>query len=659
MSYVNVFIIMKTEVISLITINKTLINGNTSEELKNSVIPVLLHGEPGTAENWLRSFQDLCPEDNDWIGLVEGVIYLYKGFFQKADSLIKDSVEIFSVKNDALGLQLAMLFESKLFAHKGDFEGSIVLSEYIITSSPNHTNPNIYYNAVIQKLLDLAVMGEFDMAISAAEEGAEFLKRHGNDQLSESLQGYLVIPYCMMGDYNRAFHYYQQVDAGKADPAGAACGSRFLADLLIAKAYCDTGNPEKSRELFERTIQLEKELGYSEIIYLTYYFYSMFLWNVGEYGTALRYAGLAEDLSEDSDAGRWFLNLAVGFKSLLLSKCGKTEEGLLIARSLLEKINGREQYLSSEVFFHIGLVLLQQNEYSDAEKCLLKALSISKITGAGLTECYSSGLLSHICAKSGRTGTAEEYAEACLDLADAGGYLQGFVTIPELDDCMKTGIMKSFAFDFVAKVLQKLDTQKRFRSFIDSLKISLFISKINERNNILKMLDKLKVTGNVSGIPTLFVCVFGEIKVYVTGRGLDTSGWRTNKAKELFAYLLNKKGEATSSEKLITELWPGSFPDKARNLLYTNIVYVKYKLNSWGLAGSLKKVQNGYLVEEAGILCDKWLADIELDRGRSGNGNELPEWLLKLIRKKFMLDVYSDWVLDEENRIVNTVNKRS
>jgi two-component SAPR family response regulator len=183
-----------------------------------------------------------------------------------------------------------------------------------------------------------------------------------------------------------------------------------------------------------------------------------------------------------------------------------------------------------------------------------------------------------------------------------------------------------------------------------------FIKKAIERDNILKTLGLFSKTGNVTGIPKVFICTFGNMKIYITGSGIDEIGWRTNKAKELFAYLLNKRGEAASSEKLITELWPDSPPDKAKNLLYASIVHVKHKLSLFGLHDNLVKDQNGYFIKEEGILCDKWLVDNEIEKMKNESEAKLPEWVSALLKNNFMSDIYSDWVFDEQNKLESTID---
>jgi tetratricopeptide (TPR) repeat protein len=622
---------------------------NTLKALKKIGVPALCGGNPDKVERWLLPCKGACPPDNGWLGLFEGAVCMCRGLTREADRLVKNAYEKFSALNDREGLCLAMLLLSKILAYKGDFEGSLILSDYVLAAG-NDIDDNLYYNMAMQKAFCLSIKGEFDAGILAAETGAEVLNRRGSRLLSALLQRFLALPYYMKGDYKRALYYYHTAkDAvGEELPRN----DQLLVDLFISRAYRDTGDFEKSRELFENTIHLEKSLKYSENLYVTYYHYSLLFSDSGDFSEALHYICLSEELAVNGGVNSWFLDVSAGHKSFLLSRCGKPEEGLAIARKLLERIGQNRHFLFSGALFYSGFTFLQANERDHAERCMLEAFSISKSAGFGIIECYSAGMLSYIYSQSGRSGQAEEYASTCLGLAAAGNYMQGFITIPQMLECIKIGLAKGYEPDFISRVLGRMDRTPQFRAVIDSMKKLFFTGTPQERDNIFETLGRLSASGSVSGIPRIFVCTFENLKVYVTGEGLDTEKWRTNKAKELFAYLLNKKGGAVSSEKLITELWPGSPPDKARSLLYANIVHIKSKLGKWGLSDKLKKVQNGYLMEEKDVFCDKWLVDGELESCRNRRREKLPEWLAGILKdRSFMEDIYSDWVLEEQNKL--------
>lgn len=500
---------------------------------------------------------------------------------------------------------------------------------------------------MMQKAFSLCVKGEFDDLILHVKTGTELLRRRGEEELAGLVEKFLAVPYYLKGEYERAFSCFRQYN--HSDDNEPDYEYRFLIKLFMARAYRDAGELATSRRLFDETLSQMKLLGYSENLYLIYYHSSLLFSDYGNFGESLHYIRMSQELAVNGGVEKWYMDVTDGHKSYLLTVCGKAEEGLEIAQKLLSGLNESSHYLFSGALFYTGITFLIHRQYENAEKCFARAYEISSGAQFRIIQCYSAGLLSHIYHQTGKLSAAEEYAEISVKLAAAGGYLQGFITIPQMMDCITACLIKGAEKQFISKVLQGLKDTKQFENFLKEIQMLIFTKSEDKQKNVLSMVAGLIEAG--VRIPGIFVFTFGNLEVYVTGKGFDIDGWRTKKAKELFAYLLNRKGKAVLSEKLIAELWPGTKPEKAKNLLYTNIVYLKSKLSRWGLGDSLVKEQNGYYLRTEGMLCDKWLLDDELDRIKHAHGNIQKEWLVALAHKGYMDGFYSDWVAEEQNEI--------
>jgi tetratricopeptide (TPR) repeat protein len=417
----------------------------------------------------------------------------------------------------------------------------------------------------------------------------------------------------------------------------------------MARAYRDAGKLAISSRLFDETISQMKLLGYSENLYLIYYHSSLLFSDYGNFGESLHYIRMSQELAVSGGVEKWFMDVTDGHKSYLLTVCGKAEEGLEIAQKLLSGLNASSHYLFSGALFYTGITFMINRQYQNAEKCFVRACQISSNAQFRIIECYSAGLLSHIYHQTGKTSAAEDYAYKSVKLAADGGYLQGFITIPQMLDCIIACLIKGEEKQFISKVLQGLKGTMQFENLLSEIQTMIFTKGENEQQNVFNVIESLIEAG--VRIPGILVFTFGSMAVYAAGKGFDTDGWRTKKEKELFAYLLNRKGKAVLSEKLVAELWPGTKPEKAKNLLYTNIAYLKGKLGRWGLGNSLVKEQNGYYLRTEGILCDKWLLDDELERIKHAHGNIQKGWLAALAHKGYMDGFYSDWVTEEQNDI--------
>lgn len=131
------------------------------------------------------------------------------------------------------------------------------------------------------------------------------------------------------------------------------------------------------------------------------------------------------------------------------------------------------------------------------------------------------------------------------------------------------------AIDYLLKPIQ----EKRLFKAIERLRETIIEDKIENKNkNILD--NRLKVLS------------FGGFQV------LDNMGnplkWRTQKSKELFAYLWEKKDGIVSKALIMEELFPDRDLEKASTLLHTTIYQLRKSLRDLGYANGIIYFDEGY-----------------------------------------------------------------
>ncbi len=70
--------------------------------------------------------------------------------------------------------------------------------------------------------------------------------------------------------------------------------------------------------------------------------------------------------------------------------------------------------------------------------------------------------------------------------------------------------------------------------------------------------------------------------------------WRTEKTKELFAFLLQNNGRNISKDELLDKLWAEDAPEKAIRQLYNGIYYIRKALEEYGIDRSLTRIDSNY-----------------------------------------------------------------
>ncbi|MFZ5642896.1 MAG: response regulator [Bacillota bacterium] len=135
--------------------------------------------------------------------------------------------------------------------------------------------------------------------------------------------------------------------------------------------------------------------------------------------------------------------------------------------------------------------------------------------------------------------------------------------------------------------------------------------RLNALDYLMKPVDKerLKETLNrivqEKGIPlnasrTQLRC-FGKFKVII---GSGEVKFRTGKAEELLAYLIDRRGAEVSRSEIIDRLWPEYDGDRAVAHFNTTLYYVKKALLQNGIEAPIEHSRGAYRLDTTSIDCD-------------------------------------------------------
>lgn len=149
---------------------------------------------------------------------------------------------------------------------------------------------------------------------------------------------------------------------------------------------------------------------------------------------------------------------------------------------------------------------------------------------------------------------------------------------------------------------------------IDYLLKPVLISRLEKT---LERLDQ--INNKVKEIkPRLTVIkLFGGLHVVLPDGRTQPIKWRTSKAKELFAYMLEHKNEMIFRDTILELFWPESDIDKASKQLYTAIYTIRKTLKNYGVEGvkiSSPLLSSGYklVVENIVVDVEQWLSRLKL-----------------------------------------------
>ncbi|MCH5341004.1 MAG: winged helix-turn-helix domain-containing protein [Acetatifactor sp.] len=110
-------------------------------------------------------------------------------------------------------------------------------------------------------------------------------------------------------------------------------------------------------------------------------------------------------------------------------------------------------------------------------------------------------------------------------------------------------------------------------------KIANYYLKLRDDANAAKYAAMADKTAKKDGQQLLQVSCFGKFRVVILETGKEIS-WRTRKALELFAYLVDLEGRPVERRVLLEQLWPDDAPDNEVAMLHNMIYSIRKELSS-------------------------------------------------------------------------------
>lgn len=192
-----------------------------------------------------------------------------------------------------------------------------------------------------------------------------------------------------------------------------------------------------------------------------------------------------------------------------------------------------------------------------------------------------------------------------------------------LEDSPETEIIFVTAFDQYA---------------VDAFEIQAldYVLKPISQERFKKTMDRIFVKKDshiVADEKTLKIRCFGSFQLGWENR--EPVKWRTEKNRELFAYLVHNRGKSLTKDQLLDVLWPDDDPDKAIRQLYNGIYYIRKAVEAYGIDKNFIRIGNGYCLtlEKVDLDVDNFCNKVKYLKGLTA------ESLVELI------ELYSDGYL--------------
>lgn len=135
----------------------------------------------------------------------------------------------------------------------------------------------------------------------------------------------------------------------------------------------------------------------------------------------------------------------------------------------------------------------------------------------------------------------------------------------------------------------------------------------------------------------LMISCFGSFSLKWEGK--EPIRWRSEKTKEMFAYLLQNHGRIITKEEILDQLWPEEEMEKALRLLYNGSYYIRKALEDYGVNRLHINVESYYCLK---------LGDVDFDVEQFlSYEKRLPEYSIKELEN--MAALYTGEYLEYED----------
>lgn len=130
---------------------------------------------------------------------------------------------------------------------------------------------------------------------------------------------------------------------------------------------------------------------------------------------------------------------------------------------------------------------------------------------------------------------------------------------------------------------------------VDPARFSKTISRIESR---------MSTTRSMPAPQDSVVICFKRLTLEASAESGGLLRWRTQKAQELFAFLLHQNGQWVTKDHILETLWPQLVLDKATTQLHTSVYQVRKVLKHWGVEATIEYAHDSYRLTRSGFTTD-------------------------------------------------------
>ncbi len=464
--------------------------------------------------------------------------------------------------------------------------------------------------------------GKFRRARNELKRSLTLFMKLGDLKKISKLNDLLGITYAELGDFPKAMNHFEQAKRcwqklGNVSELGQTLNNQ-------ANLYYLQGNYQEGLRLLEEAVEANRKTGNLGAEGWTLWTMADILRDLGDYDAAIRTyeksLDIARETMENHLIGYVASNLGIAYG--ILGESEKAE--FIIKQAIGQAQEAGSKYELGLFIGNLGILDCQKGKYREGIEHLLQSI----------------GLVSP-------SGNRRELARILLHLANAYFLDKQF---PECDKQLQKAFLVLEELGFDDFLLGDASRMSALIEYAASKRIGnrrflqLRQKVIARQAPSHKMPAELQDVSEKPTLPRVEAFALGQASVFVDGRKVTDTEWRSKKSKELFFYLLSHRQGATR-EQIFDALWPEISGAKCNSCFYTTV----YRMRKAVYNDCAKLENERYSINNDG---EFWFDALEfpralqaaegLPRGSQSRANCL-ERATELYKGHFLEEFYSEW----------------
>lgn len=268
----------------------------------------------------------------------------------------------------------------------------------------------------------------------------------------------------------------------------------------------------------------------------------------------------------------------------------------------------------------------------------------------------------HVLERFERMLTGEADIELC-GLFETGDALLKYLENDSLDAVFLDIEMPGLSGLELAEHIMDLnvDTQIIFLTAYNQYAIEAFevhaldyILKPLTEERLKKTLVRLqKATHNSQKFEKPYIQCIGDFEVFI---GHEVLVWKNSKAKELLAFLIQKKGVPVNWEKIADAIWPEFNTEKAQTNVHATTYLLRKRLTEAGLSGILESGRGNYRIVIDQVDCDLYRVEALL-KGSIITAKEDRELIQQMVEMGYLEASGYSWSVAKASELEEKINR--